>query len=276
MSAPFSAWIGRSEEALDMLEPGRSAALLAALSSHASVEIGAPLPLLHHWLYFWAVRPPVELAMDGHPARGAFLPPITLPRRMWAGGRLNFSRPLIIGEQVSRVSTIRGIEEKMGRTGPLIFVTIEHRISGESGLAVVEEQDLVYREAALPGSILPPAETSLPEGDWQRDLIPDPVLLFRYSALTMNGHRIHYDMPYAMRVEAYPGLVVQGPLQATLLADLAARSLSRPLDSFAFKGLSPAFAGAPLHLRGEPNQCGASLWAEQGGIRTMSAIATAV
>ncbi|MFT3964409.1 MAG: MaoC family dehydratase N-terminal domain-containing protein [Sphingobium sp.] len=270
MSDDFSAWVGRSEQLSDILEPSRTNALRAALGD-APVAHGAPLSLLHHWLYFWDVRPPEGLGADGHPARGGFLPPVPLPRRMWAGGRLQFLKPLTVGERATRVSTILDVKAKSGKSGHLVFVTVKHELSGGQGLAVVEEHDIVYREAAAPGSIPAPAPGEPPQAEWSRDVDPDPVLLFRYSALTMNGHRIHYDRPYAVAEEAYPGLVVHGPLQATLLADLGARHLDAPVTGFDFRGQSPAFDGAPLHVRGDRTEGGASLWTQQGGTRNMVA-----
>ncbi|HEX7856466.1 MAG TPA: MaoC family dehydratase N-terminal domain-containing protein [Sphingobium sp.] len=273
MSDDFSAWVGRSETLSDILEPARTNALLAALGD-LPVAQGAPLPLLHHWLYFWDVKPPEGLGTDGHPARGGFLPPVPLPRRMWAGGRLKFLKPLLVGEQVTRVSTILEVKAKSGKSGNLVFVTVQHELSGGQGLAIVEEQDIVYREAAAPGSIPAPTPGDAPGAPWCRDVMPDSVLLFRYSALTMNGHRIHYDRPYAMGEEAYPGLVVHGPLQATLLADLAVKSLAALVTGFDFRGQSPAFDGALLHVRGEKTDGGASLWTQQGGTKNMVATIT--
>jgi 3-methylfumaryl-CoA hydratase len=275
MSDDFSAWVGRSEKASDVLEPARSNALRAALGDTAALAAGDPLPLLHHWLYFWNVQPPQGLGTDGHPAKGGFLPPVPLPRRMWAGGRLKFVKPLVLGERADKLSTILKVEAKSGKSGSLVFVTVEHRLSGEQGLAIVEEQDLVYREAAAPGSIpAPSGDATPPSAPWQHQVVPDPVLLFRYSALTMNGHRIHYDRPYAMDEEAYPGLVVHGPLQATLLADLAVRQLKKPLATFDFRGMSPAFEGTLLHVCGEPTDAGASLWTQQGEAKNMTATVT--
>lgn len=275
MSEDFSAWVGRSEELVDVLEPARTNALRAALGEAPVLTDGDELPLLHHWLYFWDVRPPEGLGPDGHPARGGFLPPVPLPRRMWAGGRLKFLQPLKVGERVAKTSTILKVEAKSGKSGSLVFVTVEHRLSGGEGLAVVEEQDIVYREAAAPGSIKGPAgDGAAPAAPWRREVFPDPVLLFRYSALTMNGHRIHYDRPYAMKEEAYPGLVVHGPLQATLLADLATRNLAAPVAGFDFRGMAPAFDGTQLHVCGEPTETGASVWTEQGGTRNMTATIT--
>ena len=274
MSDDFSAWVGRSEEVTDVLEPARSNALRAALGDTAAAGAGDVMPLLHHWLYFWNVQPPAGLGTDGHPAKGGFLPPVPLPRRMWAGGRLKFQQPLHLGERVTKLSTILKVEAKSGKSGNLVFVTVEHQVSGEQGVAIVEEQDLVYREAAAPGSIPAPTAGDAPSAPWRSEVAPDPVLLFRYSALTMNGHRIHYDRPYAMGEEAYPGLVVHGPLQATLLADLAVRNLDKSLATFDFRGMSPAFDGATLHVCGEPTDTGATLWTQQGAGKNMSATVT--
>ncbi len=270
MDEDYSAWVGRTETVTDVLDAVRSGALCAALGQEAGLALGAPLPLLHHWLYFWNVQPPASLGPDGHPAKGGFLPPIPLPRRMWAGGRLRFLQPLVIGEPVSRTSTISSITEKSGKSGPLVFVTVQHEISGRNGVAIIEEQDLVYREPASGRSDLPVGE-SAPAAAWHEELTPDTVLLFRYSALTMNGHRIHYDRPYAVEVEAYPALVVHGPLQATLLASLAAQRLPSPISGFTFRGQSPAFDGITLHICGNRTTSGAELWTEQAGIKNMIA-----
>lgn len=276
MSSEFSDWIGRTEEMYDLIEPARSNALCAALGNPASGQVGEDMPPLHHWLYFWNVQPPAGLGEDGHPAKGGFLPPVPLPRRMWAGGRLEFVRPLRLGERVTKVSKILDVQEKSGKTGALVFVTVEHRLTGEDGLAIIEEQDLVYREPAAPGSITGPAgQGPAPASQWCESVDPDAVLLFRYSALTMNGHRIHYDLPYAMGEEAYPALVVQGPLQASLLVDLAARKLGKPITKFTFRGQQPAFTGAPLFVCGEASDEGASVWTEQDGRKNMTASVTA-
>ncbi len=276
MSSEFSDWIGRTEEMTDVIEPARSNALRAALGDPVAKAAGDEMPLLHHWLYFWNVQPPAGLGEDGHPAKGGFLPPVPLPRRMWAGGRVEFVRPIRLGEQVTKVSKILDVQEKNGKTGRLVFVTVEHRLSGPDGLAIVEEQDLVYREPAAAGSITgPTGDGPAPNAPWCESLDPDTVLLFRYSALTMNGHRIHYDLPYARDEEAYPALVVHGPLQASLLIELAARNLDKPIAKFAFRGQQPAFAGAPLFVCGETNEDGASIWTEQDGRKNMTASVTA-
>lgn len=266
----FDEWIGRSQSVTDTLDPARTNALLVALGGEGSGKPGNPLPLLHHWLYFWDVRPPEGLGVDGHPAKGGFLPPVPLPRRMWAGGRLTFLKPLAIGARVTRTSTILAIKEKTGKSGALVFVTVRHELDAGEGVAVSEEQDLVYREPAA-GALPMPEATSPDASSWHRVLNPDAVLLFRYSALTMNGHRIHYDRPYAIGEEDYPDLVVQGPLQATMLMDLAVRHMDTPITGFEFRGMQPAFTGLQLHVCGEPDGEGATLWTQQAKGRNMSA-----
>jgi 3-methylfumaryl-CoA hydratase len=274
MSEDFSGWVGRQESVSDCLDAARANALRAALGDVGLLVAGDALPLLYHWLYFWNVQPPIGLGTDGHPAKGGFLPPVALPRRMWAGGRVRFLQPLLVGEQVTRTSTILDVKAKSGKSGELVFVTVEHRLSGKTGVAVVEEQDIVYREPAAAAAAAPVANAAAPQAAWQSAVFPDSVLLFRYSALTMNGHRIHYDRPYAMEEEAYPALVVHGPLQATLLAALAARHVSAPITGFDFRGQSPAFDGVALHMCGEASDTGASLWTEQGGVKNMVATVT--
>lgn len=276
MSEDFADWVGRSEEATDVLDPSRSNAMTASVGVVTGFKPGDALPLLHHWLYFWNVQPPAGLGTDGHPAKGGFLPPVPLPRRMWAGGRLKFHQPLAFGEAVTRTSTILKVQTKSGKSGQLVFVTVEHRLSGVNGLAITEEQDLVYREAAAPGSILgPDGDGGEPQCTFHRTIFPDEVMLFRYSALTMNGHRIHYDLPYAKGEEAYPALVVQGPFQATCLVAMAQRELGGSLATFDFRGQSPAFAGTALHVCGEKTEEGISVWTEQGDAKCMVATATA-
>lgn len=260
----FDRWVGRSQVMTDTLDVARSNALSGALGKAGEpLRPGDPLPLLHHWVYFWDVQPPAGLGVDGHPAKGGFLPPVPLPRRMWAGGRLTFHTPLLLGEQVTRTSTIVSVTEKSGRSGTLVFVTVRHDLAVAGEIAVREEQDLVYREPAA-GRIALPIAQAASGAPWQDTVTPDPVLLFRYSALTMNGHRIHYDRPYAIEEEAYPALVVHGPLQATLLIALAHRNLDAPITGFSFRGQQPAFDGLPLHVCGQPTVDGAEVWTQQG------------
>lgn len=273
MSEDFSSWVGKTEQTSDILEPARSNALTAACGAPTRFGAGDTLPLLHHWLYFWNVQPPAGLGSDGHPAKGGFLPPVPLPRRMWAGGRLRFERPLHFGEEVAKTSKILKVQEKSGKSGQLVFVTVEHTLAVDGETAIVEEQDLVYREAAtapIPG---PAAAGPKPQAQFHRTIFPDEVLLFRYSALTMNGHRIHYDLPYAKGEEAYPALVVHGPFMATCLIAMAQRELGRPLTSFQFRGQSPAFCGTTLDVCGQKTDDGIDVWTEQSGAKCMVASA---
>lgn len=273
MNEDFAAWVGKQEKAHDRLDAARSNALRATLGHSEPLRDGDEMPALHHWLHFWNVVPPAGLGTDGHPAKGGFLPPVPLPRRMWAGGRLEFVAPLRLGEAVTRTSTILSVTPKSGKSGHLVFVTVKHEVVSENGVAVIEEQDLVYREAATTMMPAPEGNGPAPQAAWCETVDPNTVLLFRYSALTMNGHRIHYDRPYAMSEECYPALVVHGPLQATLLADLATRKCGR-LRTFSFRGQTPAFDVAALHVCGEPGEGSAELWTEQDGAKRMVASAT--
>jgi 3-methylfumaryl-CoA hydratase len=252
--------------------------LRAMASTLDRSDPGGIVPPLWHWLYFLPVAPMSEVGADGHPERGAFLPPVPLPRRMWAGGRLTFHKALNAGEHAKRTSTIVHIDDKTGRTGRLVFVTVKHDIETLGELVIEEEHDIVYRDAPTAG--VPAKEPArAPAGEaWRRTLSADPVLLFRYSALTFNGHRIHYNHPYATQQEGYPGLVVHGPLIATLLVDLVQRELpDATLATFAFRALRPTFAGSPLTLCGSPTNDGKNidLWAkDHDGYLTMLATAT--
>jgi len=267
----YASFVGRTQVQADRIEGARVAALMATIGRELAFADGDEAPLLSHWLHFWDVRPPAGLGVDGHPARGDFLPPILLPRRMWAGGRLRFARPLLIGSTVTRHSTIRSVTEKRGRTGAMTFVTVEHVLSDAKGVLIAEEQDIVYRDAPVPGvAAVPPSQNGAELADWREEVHVDPVLLFRYSALTMNGHRIHYDRDYAVGQEGYAGLVVQGPLQATLLAHLA-RQHGGPLVSFAFRGVAPAIDLQPIVACGKRDGGDVKLWIEQGSGQTMTA-----
>lgn len=259
---PHAGWVGRSETAQDVLDAGQAARMAALLDRSATPGPGDPLPPLWHWLWFTPRARQSALGPDGHPAQGGLIPPVAQPRRMWAGGRLRFLAPLTIGEAVTRRSEILSVTEKSGRQGALLFVTLRHRLTGAAGLAIEEEQDIVYHAPSLtprPG----PAEP--PRADWCDPVTPDPALLFRYSALTFNAHRIHYDLPYATGVEGYPALVVHGPLTATLLMASAQRHTGRAPASFAFRGQAPLFADAPFSLCGTQDGDGAALWAQGPG-----------
>lgn len=252
----FSAWIGRETRAKDRLDEGLAARWLATF------DLPRPHPaIMPQGIHFALCTPEAPTALlgeDGHPQRDdsadSFLPPFPMPRRMWASSTIAFHAPIAIGAVIERTSKVASVSEKEGGSGRLAFVDVEHVTRANGTIAVVETQTLVYREAAAPEAPLSPSalgDTRFDPAGWDahRSLTPDPRLLFRYSALTFNTHRIHYDAPYAEDVERYRGLVVHGPLTASLLLQLAARELGEnALRSFAFRGLSPAIAGEPLHL----------------------------
>jgi 3-methylfumaryl-CoA hydratase len=263
-------WIGRQETAEDHVDPARLAAMSATLDrDDPAPRDGDPQPPLWHWMCFLPHARQSQLGPDGHARRGGFLPPVELPRRMWAGGRLRFMQPLRVSERITRVSTIADVSVKEGRAGTLVFVLVRHAIAGEDGPAIEEEHDIVYRAAPSPGETPPPPRPARTDAAWSRTIVPDDVLLFRYSALTFNGHRIHYDRRYVAEVEGYPGLVVHGPLMATLLLDLVRRNSAREVQSFRFRALAPVFDTAPFHVQGAESDTGASLWiaGDDGGLR---------
>jgi 3-methylfumaryl-CoA hydratase len=282
-------WVGRQEVREDLLHPTPVQALAATLDHEPTpVPDGTPLPPLWHWLYFLPLHRARDIGPDGHARRGGFLPPVPLPRRMWAGSRFEFNSPLRVGERVQRTSTIEAVNERQGRSGALVFVTVRHEFSvaGRAGPALREWHDIVYREEPAPGT---PAAAGEPapapnatQPHWHRSLVPDEVLLFRYSALTLNGHRIHYDRRHVTQTEGYPGLVVHGPLIATLLLDLLHRQLPQArVRGFSFKARNPCFDGDVLELHGQPaNATGqpdgddttVRLWAQgPGGVLLMEA-----
>lgn len=277
--AQLRSWEGRSETSDDEVTAAPVRNLSATLDrDDPAPRPGTELPPLWHWLYFLPGHRQGELGPDGHARRGGFLPPVPLPRRMWAGGRLQWHAPLRVGEAVRRTSTIASVAHKAGRSGDLVFVVVRHELRNAQGLALTEEHDIVYRDAARPGDPAPQPQPAPSEAAWTREIVPDPVLLFRYSALTFNGHRIHYDRSYVTEVEGYPGLVVHGPLIATLLVDLARRE--RPdarFASFRFKAVRPTFDLHPFRVCGTPSadDRGAQLWAQDHeGWLTMQAEAT--
>ena len=277
----LKAWIGRSETLHDQIHPTPVAALSATLDHPAApVAVGDALPPLWHWLYFLPLQRQSEIGPDGHARRGGFLPPVPLPRRMWAGSQFEFRAPLRVGDAVARRSTIDDVSVKTGRTGTLVFVKVRHelRCNGAVDPAIVEAHDIVYRDAQRPDDLPPPPQPAATGAAWQREILADEVLLFRYSALTFNGHRIHYDRPYVTEVKGYPGLVVHGPLIATLLMDLLRRQLPEAtVASFRFKALRPTFDGQPLRVNGLLQDDGKTvkLWAQDHhGWLTMDATAT--
>lgn len=248
----WQSWIGRSEQHVDVVTAAPIAALAATLDrDDPPPKDGDPVPPLWHWLYFLPHYRESEVGADGHAKRGGFLPPIPLPRRMWAGGRLTFIAPLHVGERIERESRIVDVTRKEGRSGPLAFVVVRHTIHGAGGVAVIEEHDIVYRSDATAGDTSPAPPRAPVDAAWSREIDPDPVLLFRYSALTFNSHRIHYDRRYVTQVEGYPGLVVHGPLIATLLTDLLRHALPHArVAAFSFRAVSPLFDIAPFFVRG--------------------------
>ena len=264
----WRAWVGRERVLEDVMDVSRARAMQATLNDsgappEAAIQPGDALPPLWHWLYFWTATPWGSLGPDGHAARGGFLPPIALPRRMWAGSRLEFHRPLRLGAEARCRSSIADIRFKAGRSGRLAFVTVRHEVSVAGTLCLSDEHDIVYREDPKPGAAPRPGEPAPAEAAWRREVRPDPVLLFRYSALTFNGHRIHYDQPYATGVEGYPGLVVHGPLLATFMVELArAHRPEASIARFTFRALSPIFDTAPFAVAGRPSAdgAGADLW----------------
>ena len=275
-----TAWIGREESTRDVVGPTPVAALHATLDHPAEpVAHGTPLPPLWHWLYFLPMHRQSELGPDGHAERGGFLPPVALPRRMWAGGRFDFRSPLRVGDELVRRSVVEDVVPKQGRTGPLVFVTVRHEIrsNGANDPALVEHHDIVYRAEKQAGAVEPPPTAAAPSAPWQRTVVPDDVLLFRYSALTFNGHRIHYDRRYVTEVEGYPGLIVHGPLLATLLLDLLRRNApDADVATFRFRAVRPTFDLHPFQVNGETGDDGTvRLWSQDHeGWLTMDAVAT--
>jgi 3-methylfumaryl-CoA hydratase len=258
----LKAWIGQSELQTDVTAPAPLAGLAATLDHLDPPWREGEVPPLGHWLYFLPRVAQREIGPDGHAKRGGFLPPVELPRRMWAGSELEFLAPVPIGAAIERRSAITNIEHKTGRSGEMIFVRVEHGIAVQGAAAIREVHNIVYREAPKPGEAAPPPEKAGRAAEFERAIVPDPVLLFRYSALTFNGHRIHYDRTYCEQAEGYPGLVVHGPLTATLLMDLYLRQ--RPaaaVRAFRFRVRRLLFDIHPFTLCGAHKPGGADLWA---------------
>jgi 3-methylfumaryl-CoA hydratase len=250
----YAAWVGRTEEARDVVTAGPLDRLSATLDrDDPPHRDGDVVPPLGHWLFFLPHARQSEIGPDGHPQRGGFLPPVHhLPRRMWAGSRIAFPGDIRVGDRIVRRSAIASVKEKAGKASPLVFVTVRHEIGRENEPpAIVDEHDIVYRGlGAGPASAKPEV---VPAGAWRRTLVPDAVQLFRYSALTFNGHRIHYDRDYAISVEGYPGLVVHGPLTATLLVDLVRRKAPEArIGAFSFRAVSPLFDGREMSVNADP------------------------
>jgi 3-methylfumaryl-CoA hydratase len=270
-------WVGRTETRNDVAGAWPVAALAASLDRNdPEPRTGDTVPPGWHWLYFLDTARASELGRDGHPKRGDFMPPVTLPRRMWAGGRIEFMRPLRVGEAIERVSEIRSVDAKRGKSGNLVFVTVRHTVRAAGETAVVEEQDIVYRDAAKPGEPAPPGKPAPQSAAWRREIAADAALLFRFSALIFNAHRIHYDLDYCRNEEHYPGLVVHGPLQTLLLLDLVRREApGRTVRNLDYRALHPVFHDERFTVNGNPGADGkAQLWtANAAGSYAMSGTA---
>jgi 3-methylfumaryl-CoA hydratase len=278
--AHLQTWVGKTETVADTVTAAPVSGLSATLDRDDPLPVpGTTLPPLWHWLYFLPQQRQSLLGPDGHALRGGFLPPVPLPRRMWAGGRLQWlaGNRLVVGDSVKRISRIESVTHKAGRTGDLLFVLVKHAMHNANGLALTEEHDIVYRAAAQASDPVPAPVAAEQGAAWQREITPDDVLLFRYSALTFNGHRIHYDRKYVTEVEGYPGLIVHGPLIATLLVDLLRRNAPDSfVKSFNFKAVRPTFDLHPFRVSGQPSADGKTvqLWAQDHeGWLTMQATA---
>ena len=274
----FDDWIGNAREQRERIDTALTAGMSAALDrDDAPTKDGDPLPPCWHWMFFRDATMQSKLGTDGLPARGALMPPVPLPRRMWAASQIRFLAPLRLGEMALKRSEIASITKKSGKSGRLVFVNLRHTVlNAADEVAIEEEQNIVYTEAPKSGA-MPPPRPAPEEAAWRRELRPDPVMLFRYSALTFNPHRIHYDQPYCTQEEGYPGLVVHGPLIATLMVDLCRRS--RPdaeVKEFSFRALSPLFVDHAMTLGGAPSDEGSSavVWAanDQGGLASQGEV----
>lgn len=269
-------WVGRERTTVDDLHPFPAQALANALDHSAPMTAGGVLPPSWQWLYFLDTPSASVTGRDGHPKLGEFLPPAPLPRRMWAAGAMQIERPLRLGTPATRRSVIRSVDAKSGKSGSLVFVTLDHEISQDGLLCLGEEQNLVYREMPSAPAPLPPGEAAPSDADWSRIVTPDPVLLFRYSALTYNSHRIHYDRHYAVDREFYPALVVHGPLLATLLLNLAKTNLDgASITAFQFRAVRPTFDTHPFTVNGKRDGQHLKLWsADHEGNLCVSATAS--
>jgi 3-methylfumaryl-CoA hydratase len=237
-------WIGRTEEASDLITPRLMASFAATFTPHLAPSPAGEAPLALHWCLAPPIAPMGAIGTDGHAAKGEFLPPVPLARRMWAGGTIETVTPLREGDLVTRRSTIGDVSYKEGRTGPLCFVAVDHEIVTARGTALRERHNIVYREAATPGAPVKAAEPAAPQpADLVWEVRTSPVFLFRYSAITFNGHRIHYDAPYVTTEEGYDGLVVHGPIQATLLLNIIATLSGGEPIRLDYRGVNPLIAG---------------------------------
>lgn len=266
-------WEGKQESREELISATTARGMAAALNWENLPDEGDELAQPWHWLYFYGTARQSEIGHDGHPKRGGFYPPVTLPRRMWASGEVEFCSPLCVGDRARKVSTIQSVKHKQGSTGHLVFVIVGHEISVDDRLCIRENQHIVYREEPDPNA--PPAKGMVPpaEPEFSREMIADPVLLFRYSALTFNSHRIHYDRDYAMKEEGYSGLVVHGPLSASFLLELVRAELpDAEVKSYDFRAIRPLTDGQPFQLQGCRSDDGLTLWVvDHEGAMTMQA-----
>jgi len=267
-------WIGREDSASEILSPSLVRQFNATFDRTSGEAIGDSAPLLIHLCLAKPCVPSSELGPDGHAARGGFLPPVPLPRRMWAGGAFTFDGDMRIGDEITRLSTVRNVFLKQGRSGPLCFVTVVHEVAANGRHVLTERQDIVYREAPkqVPER---PATAPAPSGAHATRITPSAAYLFRYSAMTFNGHRIHYDKDYVREVEGYPGLIVHGPLQATLLCQFAADLKGQRPAAFSFRSIGTVFDTADFLVNAEDAPGGGlHLWTAQlGGPVAMEATA---
>ncbi|PID44503.1 MAG: acyl-CoA dehydrogenase [Proteobacteria bacterium] len=254
-------WEGNQETQEDDITLFPARALAAALDHDRLPEKGDELPTFWEWLYFLPTPKASATGADGHPSKGGFLPPVPLPRRMWAAGEAEIHKPLIIGEPASRTSTILSVDLKQGSTGTLVFVNVKHDISQKGSLCISQIQNIVYREQPAEAAPLPRGKEPSVSPLWSKTIKADPVLLFRFSALTYNGHRIHYDRPYSTDEELYPALVVHGPLLVTLLLDLKqSRAPDQTIRKFTFRALRPTFDVNPFQVQGVLEGKNLQLW----------------
>ncbi|MEM6306810.1 MAG: MaoC family dehydratase N-terminal domain-containing protein [Pseudomonadota bacterium] len=264
----MDAWVGRETLTQGCITPQQAAHIQATVSTGAAPVAGDVLPPLWHWCAFPAIADNDALGPDGHIRGSVVLPPIALPRRMWAGGALSFGQPLHVGEAIEQRTRIRSVTEKTSKAGPMVLVTLDHHIYGENGLAIEEQQNIVYLE--IPDTFTPPEKRPIPVVH-QGQMDTPQTVLFRYSAITFNAHRIHYDLPYTQNVEHYPNLVVHGPLQATWLMAAAIQHKGRPPVFFDFRGVHPMFSGPRCDIATREDEDGLSLWTGQNGHQCMQA-----
>lgn len=269
-------WEGRQESHEDVVSLSTARAMAATLDWSEFPEAGQALPKPWHWLHFLPAAPQSQIGHDGHPKKGGFLPPVPLPRRMWASGKVEFLEPALIGDTLRKVSTVKSVTHKQGGSGHLVFVVVAHEVYRGDELLISEDQNIVYREDPDPNA--PPPKPTAPkfEAAFSRRIVPDPVLLFRFSALTFNSHRIHYDRDYAMNEEGYAGLVVHGPLSASLLLDLLRSELpDAKVASYDYRAVRPLIDGNAFQIQGCRDEAGVRLWVvDHSGAMTMQASVT--